>query len=88
MNRILAIIVAVVVPLAGVVIGALSPEQAFRTAALCVFPILLIFKPPFIRSYFKSGPTPVIVGWLAFGAIFVQAFLFPIWFVWMRQAAP
>jgi len=84
MNRILAIIVAVVVPFAGAAIGTLSPEQAFRTAALCVFPILLIFKPPFIRSYFGSGATPVIVGWFAFGAIFTQAFLFPIWFGWMR----
>jgi len=83
MNRMLAIIVAVFVPFAGAAIGALSPEQAFRTVALCLFPILLIFKPLFIRSYFGSGATPVVVGWFAFGAIYAQAFLFPIWFGWM-----
>lgn len=84
MNRILAIIVAVFVPFVGAATGALSPEQARRTAARCVFPILLIFKPQFIRSYFGSSATPVIVGWFTFGAIFAQAFLFPIWFGRMR----
>ena len=80
MNRILAIIVTVIVPFAGFFIGALSVEHAIRTAALCVFPILLIFKPQFICSYFGSGATPIVIGWIAFGAIFAQAFLFPIWF--------
>jgi hypothetical protein len=60
--------------------GVLSPEQALRTALLCVNPVLLIFKPPFIQSYFGTGVAPIAMGWFAFAAICIQAFFFPIWF--------
>ena len=80
MNRVFAVIVAVLYPVAGLACGNLSPEQVIRTTLLFVFPLLLIFKPPFIRNYFRSGITPIVIGWFAFAAIFTQAFLFPIWF--------
>ena|GEM_PF-3251467 len=80
MNRALAIIVTIAVPFGGAGVGLLAPELALRTCLLCIFPLLLISKPPFIKSYFGEGAWPVVLGWLAFAAIFIQAFLFPILF--------
>lgn len=80
MNKLLAIAVTLLIPFIGACIGAVSPEEAIRTVGLCLFPILLIFRPAFIRSYFGQGDAPIVIGWFTFGVIFVRAFLFPIWF--------
>ena len=80
MNRILAIIVAIFVPLIGYLLKLISIEDTFHMFALSVFPIILIFKPKFICDYFGKDVIPIILGWLAFVVIFIQAFIFPIWF--------
>ena len=48
----------------------------FRIFILLAFPTILILRPPFIRSYFKSEITPLVLGVLGYIAIGIQWWIF------------
>jgi hypothetical protein len=76
MSKVLAVILAISGPTFAFIVNGLSYLDAIRFFVLCAFPIILIFKPPFIRSYLGDGLLPITLGWIAFIAIFLQIFLF------------
>jgi hypothetical protein len=47
-----------------------------RILLLLAFPTILVLRPPFIRSYFKSSTTPLVLGLVGYAAIGLQWWLF------------
>lgn len=80
-GKVSALLVSLAMPLCGAYFGILSMQLSFRVWLICFIPLILIFKPTFIRRYFGDSTDPDVLGWLAFAIIFIQYFIFPFWLI-------
>jgi hypothetical protein len=76
-SNVIAVAVAILIPLSAVLTGFAHLNDAPRLTLLCCLPLILIFKPKFVADYFGKGFVPTLLGWIAFASITAQVFIAP-----------
>ena len=74
---IVAIALTLAIPVGGAALDGFAAPGVLRCFLICLFPLVLVIDPPFLRSVFRSHSVAVAVGWIGYGSVAFQVFLLP-----------